>query len=434
MTGNKRKLVTVRAIDDLQPIEGADQIEVAAIEGWKVVVKKGEFNIGDKCVYFEIDSFLPEGNYPWKFLVDKSSQKLNGQVGHKLRTIKLRGQVSQGFVLPLHSLPAIQYVVDKDLQNQTGGNFIFAGMTENERTIAARDIEELHKTNDVRALDFSDLLGIVKYEPPLPAELAGQAAGLFPSFIRKTDQERCQNLKQEIFGYDPSESEFNFVALAQDVLDRGVEEGRMRKTEDGYVLLHPAKASRDDLFEVSLKLDGSSMTAFGHKEDDVLNVGVCSRNLQLKVNEENASNTFVKMLNESGLAVAIKDFFIETGREIAIQGELMGPGIQGNREGLAQHEFYVFDIFDISRGAYLNPKERMVVFKWFEERTSIKHAPILYSEFNLSDAGIHTIEDLLKFAEGPSINHKIREGVVFKCHNRDFSFKAISNLFLVKEA
>lgn len=442
MSENKRKLVTVRKIDDLQPIEGADLIEVASIEGWKVVVKKGEFHVGDKCVYFEIDSFLPAGDYPWKFLVDKSSRTFNGVVGHKLRTVKLRGVVSQGFVLPLSALPIVQYVIDEDLPGQpNNGGDVWLSMSEMERAIAVLNIEELRKNNDIRALDLSDLLGIVKFDPPLPAELAGQAQGMFPSFIRKTDQERVQNLKQEVFGYDSSETEFNYSLLSQDVLDKGVEEGRMKRREDGsYVLLHTAKASRDARYEVTMKLDGSSMTAFVHDLNGEMEVGVCSRNLQLKINDENADNTFVKMVKNSGLYDALALFHQETGRSVAIQGELMGPGIQGNREGLAKHEFYVFDIFDIDEGRYLNPGERSGVFTWFAGVTwdnggkdMFKHVPILDQSMNLIEAGLNTIEDVLKFAEGPSIKHKVREGLVFKRLDGQFSFKAISNKFLIGE-
>jgi hypothetical protein len=149
----KRKLVTIRTIDAINPIEGADAIEVATIGGWNVVVKKGEFKPGDKCFYAEIDSFLPDGNPAWQFLVDKQGREFEGVRGHRLRTVRLRGQISQGFIVPLHALPQI--------------------------------------TNPQEGVDYAEVLGVKKWEPPLPAQLAGQAEGLFPSFIRKTDQERC---------------------------------------------------------------------------------------------------------------------------------------------------------------------------------------------------------------------------------------------------
>lgn len=104
MSNITRKLASIRVIDDVEPIIGADAIEVVTLGGWKVVTKKNEFSKGDLCVYFEIDSFLPAGVPAWQFLVDKSSREFEGVVGHRLRTIKLRGAVSQGFVLPISSL------------------------------------------------------------------------------------------------------------------------------------------------------------------------------------------------------------------------------------------------------------------------------------------------------------------------------------------
>lgn len=94
-----RRLATFRTIDAVEPIPGADAIELAVVGGWKVVTKKGEFQVGDPCVYLEVDSFLPDGVPAWQFLVDKSSRTFNGVVGHKLRTVKLRGAISQGLIL-----------------------------------------------------------------------------------------------------------------------------------------------------------------------------------------------------------------------------------------------------------------------------------------------------------------------------------------------
>ena len=427
---NKRRLVTARTIDAVEPIEGADAIEVVVIGGWKVVVKKGEFKPNDPCIYFEIDSFLPDGNPAWQFLVDKSPKMFEGVKGHKLRTIKLRGQVSQGFVLPIGALPAVAYVLADDA--------------------APRD------------LDFSALLGIKKFEAPLPACLQGQAEGLFPSFIQKTDQERCQNLKGEIFGYDevrvalgdwldvkvtpPSHNQ-----LIQGMSETGTWEEVWNEAEPLGTMTHwkpimvrPAKASRDDQFEVSIKLDGSSMTAFvradetGTDDSRVLEiaprVGVCSRNLELKISDANKDNTFVRVLFDTCLNVALEAWFQRTGIEIAVQGEVMGPGIQGNREGFTKPTLFVFDVFFINDHRYATPAERMAVFDFLKSiAPTIEHVPVLHSSATLEELGTTTVELLLAFAEGPSINNKIREGVVFKRKDGQFSFKAISNLFLAKE-
>jgi RNA ligase (TIGR02306 family) len=412
---NKRSLVTARTIDGLFPIEGADAIEVAQVDGWKVVVKKGEFNVNDPCLYFEIDSFLPEGNPAWQFLVDKQPKVFNGVRGHKLRTIKLRGQISQGFVVPYKAFPIVVAAVTNDTTfpvpeelRAEFDNLVF-GMHEHEAQLDARD------------MDFSDLLGVTKWEVQLAANLQGQAEGLFPSFIQKTDQERCQNLKNEIFGYE------DLVIPAN---------------EHRPEIVRRALASPDDAYEITVKLDGSSMTAFGRGvieqdgEQSHLNidVGVCSRNLQLKVNEANAENSFIKTSTDSGLLQAIMFYVRETGESIAVQGELMGPNIQGNREQLTKAAFYLFDVYLINEGRYATPIERGEVFRRLVELgAKIEHTPIKHAKTTLIELGLKTIDDLLKFAEGPSIKHPIREGLVFKRLDGKFSFKAISNKYLEKE-
>lgn len=105
-----RKLASVRQVSGLRPIQGADRIEVAQVDGWECVVKKGEFSIGEQIVYIEIDSILPE-RPEFEFLRDRK---------FRVRTIKLRGQVSQGLVLPLSVLPDGKYAVGDDVTEILG--------------------------------------------------------------------------------------------------------------------------------------------------------------------------------------------------------------------------------------------------------------------------------------------------------------------------
>lgn len=161
----ERKLASIRTITDIQPIPDADSIEVVSIGGWKVVTKKGEYQVGDMCIYCEIDSFLPILPQ-YEFLRKSSYKKMtDGTEGFRLKTIKLRGQVSQGLVLPISALPE--------------GRTLFEGM------------------------DVTGVLSITKYEPPIPASLSGQVKGMFPSFIQKTDEERVQNLS-DVYPFNKS--------------------------------------------------------------------------------------------------------------------------------------------------------------------------------------------------------------------------------------
>lgn len=355
-----RKLVTVRRVTDINPIPGADSIECLTIDGWKVVSQKGNYNVNDFAVYFEIDSFLPDGDERWQDLVDKQPREFEGKKGHRLRTIKLRGQVSQGFSIPLRKFPEIMATIH------------VTGDSEWTRCV-------MEQTKDK---DYAELLGVVKWEPPIPAELQGLVKGLFPSFISKTDQERIQNLPTVV---DDNEAEY----------------------------------------EATTKLDGSSMTVYVKDSE----VGVCSRNLELKI-EGNENNTLIKVAKESGLLTALQDYPIN----IAVQGELMGPGIQGNRENLKQHKFFVFDIFSIDKGEYMAPADRRQIFDELASscnKDMFLHVPVLETNFKIPTGT--TVEDMLARAEGPSITHPIREGLVYKRVDGKFSFKTISNRFLLKE-
>jgi RNA ligase (TIGR02306 family) len=350
-----RKLVTIRKINNIEPIAGADAIVVATVDGWKLVVKKDEFNIGDLCVYCEIDSFLPE-RPEFEFLRPRCFKRMGEKSGFRLRTIRLRGQISQGLLLPISVL--------------------------GER-------HEIFTINDnCIGTDVSDQLGVEKYEAPIPAALVGQVEGNFPEFIKKTDQERCQNLGNDIFSM--------------------------------YA---------DTQYEVTLKLDGTSFTGFYNNGED----GVCSRNLQLKVNDENANNTFVKMFVNSNMQAALHAY----GRNLAIQGELMGPAIQSNREQLLSHTLYVFDIFDINTRCHLQPDDRKIALQSLYDlglkKDMVHHVPMFAYNVTLADMNIFTVDDLLKDASGPSITHAIREGKVYKSMDGQFSFKSISNDFLLKE-
>ena len=338
-----RKLASIRRIADILPIEGADAIEVAVVDGWKVVIKKGEFAAGDSAIYLEIDSWVPHELAPF---LSKGSEprEYNGVKGERLRTVKLRGQISQGLLLKITDCG--------EKINSVGNAFWVEG-----------DYTE--------GADLTEILGIQKWEPEIPAQLAGQVRGLFPtSLIPKTDQERIQNC---------------FADIA---------------------------AKGDATYEVTLKLDGTSCTIFRWENE----LRVCSRNLELKVNEENADNTLVKMALRYG--ERIPDGY-------AFQGEVMGGSIQGNREGFKEHRFFVFDIFDIQEHRYVKPLHRWGIC----EGLKLDHVPVLYTAKRAPES----VEAGLALAEGPSINHKIREGLVWKCNeDPNFSFKTISNAFLLK--
>lgn len=339
-----RKLATIRRIDEIRSIPDADAIEAAVVGGWVVVVKRDEFKVGDLVVYLEIDSWVPTELAPF-LTKGKEPREFNGVRGERLRTVKLRGQVSQGLLLPLTVLPhslGFFYATDKTIGE-----------------------------------DVSNWLGIQKWEAPVPAQLTGVVRGTFPGFIPKTDQERIQNLKAELVQWrDPKFS-----------------------------------------WEVTEKLDGSSMTVYVRDED----AGVCSRNMELKLEDNNSFCTVTR-----------RDQIIERMREhglnnVAIQGELIGEGIQGNKYNIKGQEFWVYDVYSIAESRYFTPVERRAVV----EQLGLRHVPVVATSAMLIEQSMDTI---LADAEGKSVlNPKSeREGIVFKCNEFDVSFKAISNRWLIR--
>jgi RNA ligase (TIGR02306 family) len=341
-----RKLASIRRIKDIQPIEGADEIELAFVDGWTVVVRKNEVSVGDLVVYLEIDSWVPHELAPF-LSKDREPKLFNGIPGERLKTVKLRGQISQGLILPIVDRVDEDYFITGYYQEDGIGTMV------------------LVKEGD----DVTEALHIQKWEPPIPLSLRGEMRGLFPThLVPKTDQERIQN-------------------CFEDLVDC------------------------DDDWEVSVKLDGSSITIFRH--DDELRV--CSRNIELKTTAE--SNIFVQQANKIG--ERIPNF-------IAIQGELMGPGIQGNRERFSEHQLFVYDIFDISQQKYLSSDERLE----FCARLGLQHVPIIERSSKMPDS----VASALTLADGKSIRAAVREGIVFKSiQNPERSFKAISNKFLLKD-
>jgi RNA ligase (TIGR02306 family) len=289
----------------------------------------------------ELAPFLSKGKEPREY---------NGIKGERLRTIKLRGALSQGLILPLTVIPE----------------------TFDEGVLLSN--EDLYQEYE----DITERLNIQKWEISVPAQLAGKMKGNFPDFIRKTDQERIQN-----------------IPLKQ-----------LQELASGH------------FFSVQEKLDGSSQTVYYHNNT----WGVCSRNVDLKLDQE--GNTFVDTFNK--LRDRFEQLVQVLPHSFAIQGELIGPGIQGNQYGLQDYEFYVFDIWDIDQQYYLPPLDTIDL----ANHAGLKHVPLIHLTRIIKDP---SVDSLLEMAKGTSqLNDSIREGLVFKTLDRSYSFKAINNDWLLK--
>jgi RNA ligase (TIGR02306 family) len=325
-----RTLASIQRIKALAPIVGADAIEKATVLGWQLVVKKGEFQVGDLAVYCEIDCLMPD-RPEFEFLKAR---------GMRIRTIRLRGEISQGICFPLSILPV--------------------------------------EVEAVEGIDVTDVMGVEKYEPPIPASLSGVMKGGFPSFIPKTDETRVQVL--------------------QDMLDKYAGT-RCYVTE---------------------KLDGSSVTYY-LKDGEF---GVCSRNLELLESDENSLWKVARTLQ-------IEEKLRARGGNHALQGEIVGEGIQGNLYKLRGQTVFFFNLFDIDAYRFLDFAE----FEAAMTAMELQSVPILDRAYML----VSDIPALVTLGTGISTLFKVeREGVVIRplSEARDLmgrvSFKAINPEFLLK--
>ena len=362
-----RKLASVQRIKAIKPIEGADRIEIVQVLNWDCVAQKGEYQIGDMVIYFEIDSLLPD--IPaFEFLRGSSwSQKLNK---YKIRTHKFRGQISQGLVIPIRQLT--------EIYNQT-----------NKSAVSSIDYDE--------GDDLTELLKIEKYEPPVSNGPLGDLIH-HEWYVPKTDEERVQ-------------------VCAENVLPEYI------KSEQG------------DWYE-SVKLDGTSCTA-GLFEDAFL---IGGRNQWYK--DENMYTTTVKKyITEEKL----RAYHETTGMYVVFQGELCGPGIQCNRLGLKEKDWFIFNVFTSDTGK-MDSYTKCDLLNMLNicEYFGLKTVPLIPSgakfDFKTTTDIDETVENLLKYVDSIKYRtffddaspNQIAEGAVFRMNDMSYSFKVISNKFLLK--
>lgn len=341
----ERKLVTIRRIAEVIIIPDADKICLYRVDGWHVIDSIGKYAVDDLVVYLEPDSWVPHTLAPFLTKNGAEPRVFEGVEGQRLRTMKMKGVLSQGLLLPLtHAF------------NNGDGCVLLNG-------------EIVYEGDDV-----TELLGILKYEPPIPAQLAGQVRGNFPSNIPKTDQQRIQNV-------------------------RNIDELRTHS------------------WSVTEKLHGSSCTFYLDNEGVF---HVCSRNLDLKETEGNSYWLAARKFDIEGIMQR------NSMQGMAIQGELIGEGINGNQYKVTL-DFYVFDMFNTNTQKYVLPIQLEAAC----ERLGLKHVPILDRNCFIGSA---STQDLLQAAEGKSaLNGSEREGFVLKSNSvHDLSMKVISNKWLLK--
>jgi len=364
-----RKLASIQTVVRIAPIPGADAIEKATVLGWECVVKKSEGILpGDLVVYIEIDSICPPRE-PFLFLAERK---------YRVRTIKLRGQISQGLTLPLSYFPNLTRVAEGDDVTE------LLGITKYDPE-AAR--EQRGHRKPVKHNPIREFFMQFRWFRALHRKLFPSAKRGWPEFIRKTDETRIQNIP----------------AVLRD------------------------HGGRD--YYVTEKLDGQSASYFytrtvGFMGKVVSTFGVCSRNLYLKTPH---SCTWWDIARAENIQQKLSAY----GHNICIQGEIVGPGIQGNKYGLSSLQLYVFNAWDIDRQVYYQYDE----LARFCKALGFNMVPVTSDYRPLPG----TVSDVVEESKGKSVlNPKIhREGLVFRTarnlpNGEPISFKAINPDFLLK--
>lgn len=417
-----RKLAYVVEIGSLEEIINSDHLEVAIPRGhgWKVVVSKGEFNVGDLAVMFEIDSFLNPEDERYAFLKDRCLRRFVSKSGNvlreglKIKTIKLRGVLSQGLLMPIGKFVGKEILCDtrpakpEDVVSDDGTPvteeelegveisrlFYYQDVTEEGGAPTKKEVEVLPDA------DLTELLHVEHYDevkeqlqPAMGNPICADALGKFPSdYIPKTDEERIQNLGD---------------------------------------WFEKMKGRR---FEVSVKADGTSCTiAYAPSIDAENPIFVCSRNLRLK--PETAAGAvpiYWQMDRKYAISAKLETICRESGgtKQYAMQGEIVGPGIQSDRNKESEYTFKCFRIWDIDAQVFLKPTDAAA----FCEDYSIPYVEVLKQDFAFFDE-IKTMDEALKFAEGKTAEGNEREGVVLKTIDSlpYASFKIVSNRYLMKQ-
>jgi hypothetical protein len=366
-----RQLASVQKITNLSPIEGADKIEVAQILGWEVVVKKDEFKVGELVVYIEIDSIVPE-KPEFEFLRERK---------FRVRTIKLRKQVSQGIAFPLSILP----------QNKA------------------------HKEGD----DVTETLGIIKYDPELAEEV---------------EMSNKSKSKSKVLKFFMQFSFFRFVYFSINKKDKGWP-AWIQKTDETriQVCAKILKNNPNARFYVTEKLDGQSATYYTTKPSGgifkkfkKLTFGVCSRNIRLgKKDNSNYWTVATKYDIKKKLLDINED-------KLVVQGEIVGTKVQQNKYKLNELQFYVFNV--IRNGVRCNYPELVD----FCNQYNFKLVPVVSDNWTLNCKNTEThdiVKTIIDMTDRKSELNKETpiEGLVFRLYdNPSVSFKAINPKFLLK--
>ena len=382
---DKRALAYIAVIEEIKEIPGYDRVEHARIgAGWWVIVSKNDnFNVGDKCVYFEVDSKVPSSDTRFAFLENRN---------YKIKTLKMCKVYSQGLIMPLSAFPEFEsldvhtdvtdklkvtYAVEEDnARKNFDPDAKYKSMTARHKNIFKKPWARwmMRRSWGRKVMFF--FFGKKKDKPlAFPTK--------FP-FIHKTDEERCENMPW-VLGYERP-------------------------------------------LVVTEKLDGTSSTYILEKSGRKYEFYVLSRNVRQKDEKQDCyhdHNIYWDMAFKYDIEKHLKDYLDENHLDyVCIQGESVGS-VQGNPLKLKEDDLYVFNFIRSDKGRIPSVEGRSIVESW-----GMKWVPILDENYHVPS----DMEEFKLYAEAKSVvNPNVdREGVVLRDPTNDFSFKNVSRKYLLK--
>ena len=385
---DKRALAYVVTIDEIKPIEGYDRVEYARTNGWWVIIGKADnLHVGDKCVYFEVDSKVNSEDERFAFL-----EKRN----YKIKTQRMCKVISQGLLMPLSAFPElgdadvntdvtdklkVTYAVEEDnaRKGKVDPSAKYRSMTARHQKIFKKKWARWMMRREWGRKIMFFFFGKKKDNPrTFPTH--------FP-FIHKTDEERCENLVNVVLGYERP-------------------------------------------LIVTEKLDGTSSTyILERKKKNKYEFYVLSRNVRQADEKQECyhdHNIYWDMAFKYDIEAHLKEY-LEQNPDcpyVCIQGESVGS-VQGNPLKLAEDDFYCFNFIDGRVGRVDSVTGRDIVAAW-----NIKWVPILDTNYMMPSS----MEEFKEFATAKSVVNPnvLREGIVLRDPTNDFSFKNVSREYLLK--
>ena len=386
---DKRALAYITTIDALDPIPGYDRVEHATVQGWKVIVSKNDnFHVGDKCVYFEVDSLCPSSDERFAFLESR---------GYKVKTIKMCKVYSQGLIMPLSSFPEFSEDIEvfTDVTDTLGVKYYIAE-------------DNVRKNFDIKSKDSVDSRYQWLYKKKF-----------IKKFLKYSWFRKCF---YTLFGAKKKKNDKAFPTNFPYI----------HKTDEERVENMPWILTYDKPLIVTEKIDGTSCTyILERKKHNKFEFYVTSRNVRQLSPEQDCyheSNIYWELAKKYDIENHLMHYLNENPNldYVCIQGEGAGS-VQGNPLKLKENRLFVFNFIRSDVGRISSVEGKNIILQW-----GMEWVPILDTEFMMP----RDMETLKIYSDGKSVvnNSVLREGIVLRDPTTDLSFKSVSREYLLKHS